>query len=129
MGGWDETTGGPVNALAVQGTISLTLVLLGTLTRNGFVTMVEYTAPVFWLFFLLTTLSLIVLREREPGAFRSFRVPFYPLTPVLFGAVCLCMLISSLQYTGIGALTGIVVLVAGIPFLMMSPRHKPVDER
>jgi multisubunit Na+/H+ antiporter MnhB subunit len=39
------------------------------------------------------------------------------------------MLISSLQYTGIGALTGIVVLVAGIPFLMMSLRHEPVDER
>ncbi len=122
MGGWDETTGSPVNALAVQGTISLLLILLGTLTRHGFVTMVEYTAPVFWLFFLLTTLSLILLRRREPGAFRSFRVPFYPFTPVLFSAVCLCMLISSLQYAGAGALTGIAVLIGGIPFLMMSMR-------
>ena len=100
------------------------LVFLGTVTRNGFVTMVEYTAPVFWLFFLLSTLSLIVLRRREPGAQRPFKVPFYPLTPILFSAICLCMLISSLQYNGAGALAGIAVLAAGIPFHDLSEKAK-----
>jgi amino acid transporter len=129
MGGWNETAGSPVNALIVQGIISLLLVFFGTVTRNGFVTVVEYTAPTFWLFFLLTTISLIVLRVREPGILRHFRVPFYPLTPLLFGSVCLFMLISSLQYTGIGALIGVTVLLAGIPFLMISAYHNPVNER
>lgn len=128
MGGWDEAKGTPVMALIVQGTISLLLVLLGTLTRNGFVTMVEYTAPVFWLFFLLATLSLIVLRRREPGVLRSFRVPFYPFTPLLFGTVCVCMLVSSLRYTGTGALIGMAVLAAGVPFLIISLRRVPLGE-
>jgi amino acid transporter len=89
---------------------------------KGFATMVEYTAPVFWLFFLMTTLSIVVLRWKEPQTKRPFAVPGYPITPLLFCAVCIYMLISSIQYTGTGALAGVAVFVAGIPFLVMSKR-------
>jgi len=61
---------------SVQGGIALTLVLLGTLTtRKGFETMVDYTAPVLVLF-LLTGVSLLVLRMRGAKIFRPFLVPF-----------------------------------------------------
>lgn len=124
LGGWSERGSTPVNALIVQGIISLLLVVLGSMTMKGFVTMVEYTAPVFWLFFLLTALSIIVLRRKEPQTKRSFVVPFYPVTPLLFCAVCVYMLISSIQYTGAGALAGIAVFGVGIPFLVFSERIK-----
>lgn len=117
MGRWNENAGTPVIALLVQAVISLFLVLLGTVTRKGFVTIVEYTAPVFWLFFLLATLSLIVLRVKEPETIRPFAVPLYPFTPLFFSAVCLFMLVSSIQYTGIGAFAGLAVFLAGVPFL------------
>jgi amino acid transporter len=123
MGAWRENSGAPVNALIAQGTISLLLVLLGSVTMKGFVTMVEYTTPIFWLFFFLTTLSIIILRLKEPQTKRPFIVPGYPVTPLLFCAICIYMLISSIQYTGIGALTGLVVFLVGIPFLVMSKRH------
>lgn len=128
IGRWDQDAATPVHALIVQGIISLLLVFLGTLTMKGFVTMVEFTAPIFWFFFFLTTLSLIVLRSRDPKTTRPFHVPLYPFTPVLFCCVCLFMLISSIQYTGIGALAGIAVLCAGLPFLMIS-KHFNVQER
>jgi amino acid transporter len=119
LGHWNEQTQTPLNALMVQGTITLALILLGTLTRSGFATMVEYTAPVFWFFLLLTTLSLFVLRTVEPELSRSFRVPLYPLTPLLFCATCVYMLQASLTYTGIGALVGVVVLLSGVPLLLV----------
>ena len=119
LGRWDERTQTPLNALIVQGTITLTLIFLGTLTRSGFATIVEYTAPVFWFFLLLTTLSLFVLRTVEPEVTRPFRVPLYPLTPLLFCAACVYMLQASLTYTGIGALVGVVVLGSGVPLLLM----------
>ena len=122
LGRWDERTHIPLNALMVQGTIALALILLGTLTRSGFATMVEYTAPVFWFFLLLTTLSLFLLRTLEPEVSRSFRVPLYPLTPLLFCATCVYMLQASLTYTGIGALVGVVVLLTGVPLLLIG-RH------
>ncbi|SEU40375.1 amino acid/polyamine/organocation transporter, APC superfamily [Myxococcus fulvus] len=113
LGQWHARANTPTRALLVQGAISLALVGLGALTRQGFQTMVEYTAPVFWLFFLLTGVSLLVLRVREPDAPRPFRVPLYPLTPLLFIAVCGYVLYSSLAYTGLGAVAGLVVLAVG----------------
>jgi APA family basic amino acid/polyamine antiporter len=93
-------------------------VAMGALSRQGFVAMVEYTAPVFWGFFFLGALSLIVLRVREPGVERPFSVPLYPLTPLVFCAVCLYMLRASLVYTGSGALIGLLVLFSGVLFLL-----------
>jgi amino acid transporter len=126
LGRWNEPTQTPLNALMVQGAITLALIWLGTLTRSGFATMVEYTAPVFWFFLLLTTLSLFVLRTVEPEVSRCFRVPLYPLTPLLFCATCVYLLQASLTYTGIGPLVGVVVLLSGVPLLLVQTgRNNP----
>jgi amino acid transporter len=123
LGRWRERANTPANALLVQGIIALCLILLGSWTRRGFETMVEYTAPVFWFFFLLTGLSLFVLRTTDPQTRRPFPVPWYPLTPLLFCAFCAFMLHSSLAYTGIGALAGVLALLSGIPVLMWVRRR------
>lgn len=122
LGRWQPYSNTPTNALLVQGAISLALVLLGTFTRNGFETMVNYTAPTFWFFFLLTTLSLLVLRVREPSVQKTFQVPLYPLTPILFCLICGYLLYSSLVFTNVGALVGVIVALAGVPLLLWSER-------
>ncbi|MFP2928416.1 APC family permease [Pyxidicoccus sp. 3LG] len=119
LGRWHARANTPTRALLVQGAITLALVGLGTLTRQGFQTMVEYTAPVFWLFFLLTGVSLMVLRVREPDVPRPFRVPLYPLTPLLFIGICAYVFYSSLAYTGLGALAGLAVLGTGAVLLVV----------
>jgi amino acid transporter len=124
LGRWHPRVSTPSNALLVQGAIALALVLMGTLTRKGFETMVDYTAPVFWFFFLLTGVSLFVLRIKEPEVTRSFRVPFYPFTPILFCAICVYLLYSSLAYTGVGALVGVAVVIAGVPLLFLTRRRQ-----
>ncbi|NLB58735.1 MAG: amino acid permease [Gammaproteobacteria bacterium] len=113
IGRWDERSGSPRTAMLVQGGLALLLVGLGALAMDGFQLAVEYTAPVFWLFFLLVGISLFVLRRREPGSERPFRVPLYPILPLVFCLTCAYLLWSSLAYTGIGALVGVAVLVAG----------------
>jgi amino acid transporter len=119
MGRWSARTNSPLGALLAQGMISLGLVLLGAWQRRGFETLVGYTAPVFWFFFLLAAVSLMVLRRKDPKTPRPFRVPFYPLTPILFCASCAYMLWSSLAYTGLGALAGVIVLAAGVVVLLV----------
>jgi amino acid transporter len=120
LGHWRGSRNTPANALLMQGSIALLLVLLGAWTRDGFVTMVEYTAPVFWFFFLLAGLSLFVLRTQEPERPRPFHVPLYPLTPLLFCITCVYMLHSSLAYTGPGAVVGVGVLLVGVPLLFLA---------
>lgn len=129
MGKWQGKNNTAVNALLFQGIIASLLVLLGTLTRKGFSTMVDYTAPMFWFFFLLTGISLFVLRFREPEVARPFQVPLYPLTPLLFCAACLYMLRASLLYTGIGAMLGVFVFLLGGLLLLVSYYLDRLKER
>jgi amino acid transporter len=122
LGRWHAGRQAPVNALVAQAVVALLLIGVGALTRRGFETMVEYTAPVFWAFILLAGLALFVLRRREPDRSRPFRVPFYPLTPLLFCATCTYLLYSSLAYTGLGALLGVAVVATGAVVLVVTSR-------
>lgn len=125
LGIWDARRGTPVNALLAQCMAALLLVAAGAWTGSGFKSMVEFTAPVFWLFFLLSGISLFVLRWRLPHVPRPFRVPLYPVLPLLFCATCAYMLWSSLSYVynqSLGgwnaAWIGVAVLLAGAVLLL-----------
>ena len=132
LGRWRKQRNTPTNSLLVQGAMALVLVLIGTLTRKGFATMVEYTAPVFWFFFFMVGLSVIVLRIKDPHIKRPFQAPFHPVLPLAFCASCLYMLQASIAYTGIGALVGVTVLLAGLPVFLAARysqrRGKRLDE-
>lgn len=119
IGRWETERNTPVNAIILQSVIALVLVGFGATARNSFQHIVEYTAPVFWFFLLLVGLSLFVLRAREPNRVRAFRVPLYPVTPIIFCATCAYLLYSSVVYTGYGALIGITVLLLGLPLLLL----------
>jgi amino acid transporter len=121
LSNWKINKGVPLNAFLLQAGISLVLVLFGTATKDGFVTMVEYTAPVFWFFLLLIGISLFILRKKNPVP-RTFNVLFYPFTPLLFCAAAAFMLYSSLVYTGTGAFVGVLVLCLAIPFLLIKSK-------
>ena len=126
MGRWSTASSVPVAALLVQGGVSLALILLAPLVfeEGGVEAMVAYTAPVFWFFFFLVGMSLLILRAWDPATSRPFRVPLYPLTPLLFCLVCVYMLFSAVSYAGAGSLLGVAVLLAGLPFLSLIPRRK-----
>lgn len=119
LGVWQDRQSTPTAAYLFQGAISLALVGLGIVTRDGFKTMVDYTAPIFWFFFLLSSISLLVLRVRDPDRPRPFRVPLYPILPLLFCAACGYLLYSSLVFTGTGAIVGVVVVALGIPLIWL----------
>jgi basic amino acid/polyamine antiporter, APA family len=127
LGFWDMDRDTPGNALVVQSVVALLLVIAGAFARDGFQLVVEYTAPVFWLFMLLVGLSLFVLRVREPEADRPVRVPLFPVLPAIFCLTNAYLLYSSLAYTGIGALVGIAVLAIGL-LLLLFLRPVPTDQ-
>jgi basic amino acid/polyamine antiporter, APA family len=136
LGHWDAERGGPTAGLAAQSAMALALVAIGAAVGGGFKAMVEFTAPVFWLFFLLAGASLIVLRRREPHHERPFQVPLYPLLPLGFCAVCAYMLWSSLSYVysqRLGGLNaawiGVAVLALGVVLLALMDRSRPATAR
>jgi basic amino acid/polyamine antiporter, APA family len=132
---WDGRRGTPTLAMLLQCGAALLLVGLGTAMGGGFRAMVEFTAPVFWLFFLLSGISLFVLRRRDPGHARPYRVPLFPLLPLLFCASCAYMLWSSLAYVGSqsvaglnAAWIGVAVLAAGLLLLAMLHQEEALQD-
>ena len=65
---------------------------------DGFSAMVEFTAPVFWGFLFLVGVGLMWLRQTDPQADRPFKVPLYPLLPLVFCAACAWLTYSSISY-------------------------------
>lgn len=98
LGRWNAEKSSPRNALGVQAFIAIALVLLGTQEADGFAAMVEFTAPVFWGFLFLVSVSVLWLRRSDPQALRPFRVPLYPLLPLVFAAACFWLTYSSITY-------------------------------
>lgn len=125
LGRWSPRTGTPVNGLVLQAAIAVGLVILGVITQKGFQTIVEYTAPVFWSFFLLTGIAFFVLRKKDSMVERVFRVPLYPVPPLLFCLTCAYLLYSSLAFLRLGALAGVAVLaIGGVLLFFVHPANQ-----
>jgi basic amino acid/polyamine antiporter, APA family len=98
LGRWNVLRAAPIVAYLLQAAIALALIAFGAMQFDGFETMVNFTAPVFWGFLFLVGVALFVLRARDPHAVRPFVVPFYPLTPLVFCASCAFLFYSSITY-------------------------------
>jgi len=122
LGVWSARGATPTRGLLAQGAITLALVGFGSWAQGGVQAMVAYTAPVFWLFMALTVAAVWRLRRIDPVRARPFRVPLYPVTPLLFVLVCLGLLWSSVVYAGAGAWLGLAVLAAGLPLSWLGRR-------
>ncbi len=94
LGRWHGRTGTPIWALSVQGAIAVALIVI----FGSFVDTILYTATAVYLFYLATSLSVIVLRYKEPKAERPYRVTGYPVTTLIFCAVCAFLIYSAVSY-------------------------------
>ena len=94
LGQWHSQTGTPARALVVQGGIAIGLIL----ALGSFVNTIIYVAPTVYTFYMATTLSVIVLRFKDPGVERPYRVTGYPVVPLVFCAVCALLIYKSVEY-------------------------------
>jgi amino acid transporter len=134
LGRWNRRFGTPVRSLLTQcGVCLLTISAVEFFTREttrsqSFDYLMDSTAPVFWLFFLLTGIALFVLRIKDAQTPRPFTVPLYPLLPLLYCACCASMLVASLLYAAADPqrlwMTALLlaVLSAGVPLYFFSSR-------
>ncbi len=120
MNKWHENRQTPATALVFQAMISFGLIALGSITKSGLESMVDYTTPAFWFFFVMTGVSLFVLRYKDTNLPRVFSVPLYPVIPALFVLFSLYMLRSSLLYTGWNAMVSVIVVILGLAPLFIS---------
>lgn len=108
----------PVNALAVQGSLSAVIVLFA----EGFKEIASLFVSTTWFFYAVTLLGLLVLQRRErrtgapPGTSgEGYRMPLSPWPAVLFVVVTLFIIGSDLFFGGPRVLAGLGIALAGVP--------------
>lgn len=126
MGGWQGRRSTPAMGFVVQAGIALALIGFGALEKDGFAAMVEFTAPVFWLFFMLSGIALFILRRRDPAMPRPFRVPLYPVLPLAFVLSCAYVLYSSVVHaqTEHATYVAFAVMASGALALLLLRRRR-----
>ncbi len=78
-----------------------------------------------WVLYLMTAVSVFVLRKKKPDLVRPYRVIGYPLVPVLFIAMAALLLVSTLQTRPRESLMGLVLMGLGVPFYFYWKKRNP----
>src|SRR5215475_12223754 len=104
--------------------IGLAVVIGVERAEQGLESMIAVTAAVFWGFFFLTGLAVIILRSKDAHLPRPFRVPLYPVLPIVFCAWCGYMVYGSIDAKPKESLVGVGLLAAGLPFYFMPQRGR-----
>jgi APA family basic amino acid/polyamine antiporter len=79
-----------------------------------------------WILYLLTAVSLFVLRRKRPDLPRPYRVIGYPAVPVLFIGMALLLLASTIQTRPRESLMGLALMAFGVPFYAFWRKRAPI---
>lgn len=110
--GWlkhQTRTGIPAIAVLAQSAISIVLLLTSTFEQ-----ILVYTQFALLTCGFLTVLGVMVLRRREPQLTRPFRIPLYPLPPLLFLAISAFTIIYTSVARPLEAACGALTLLASL---------------
>lgn len=99
-------------AFAIGAIALWSMLLAATGTFQQLLTYVVFTG---WAFYALGGLSIFALRRKFPNAPRPFRVPGYPLTPILFVASAAAIVLNTIVTQPSRAAAGIGVVLLGAP--------------
>ena len=82
-----------------------------------------------WILYLLTALSVFVLRSKQPDLPRPYRVIGFPVVPVLFIGVACLLLVSTILTRPRESFMGLALMAAGVPFYFYWRKKKPLELR
>ncbi len=89
------------------------------LVSGSYETLLDYAMFALWLSYGLMVAGVIVLRRKQPGLPRPYRMWGYPVTPVLFLAITAWFLINMLLTRPGPSLAGLLLIGTGIPVYLV----------
>ena len=110
--------GTPANAIVAVTLWAMVLTATGTFEQL-------FTYVVFsgWIFYGLGALTVFTYRRRQPNVRRPFRVPGYPLTPLLFVISAAALVLNTIATQPFRAAAGLGVVLTGVPAYLIWRRR------
>jgi APA family basic amino acid/polyamine antiporter len=115
----------PMTALIVQGVIACALALSGSYDQ-----LTDAVVFVSWLFYGLNAGSVLMLRRREPGRARPFRVPGFPVVPIVFIGLAVLLIANTIHSSPQPSALGLAVTAVGalVYVVFLRGKARPVEE-
>ena len=113
----------PAFAVIAGAVWSIVLAISGTFDQ-----LLTYVVFVGWIFYALAAASIFVYRRRAPDAVRPYRVPGYPLTPILFVLAAAALALNTIVTQPLRAGVGLGIVLAGSPaYLIWRARGHAIE--
>jgi APA family basic amino acid/polyamine antiporter len=113
----------PINALVFQGLIAVVFALFGS-----FNSLSDLVIFVIWIFFTLGVFGVFILRRRTTRVTGRYRVPLYPVVPLLGIAGGVFLMVATITEAPAKALLGIGLTLLGLPFYYWSRHNQRADD-
>jgi basic amino acid/polyamine antiporter, APA family len=108
----------PGFAIVAQGIWAVVLVVSGS-----YETLLDYAMFAMWLSYGLMVAGVIVLRYKQPGIARPYRMWGYPVTPALFVGITCWFLVNMLMTRPLPSVAGLLLIATGIPVYFLWARR------
>lgn len=112
----------PANSILLIGVLACIYSLIGQ-----FDLLTDLAVFSCWIFYTLTFACVIKLRKTHPNVERKYKVPLYPVVPLLAIASGLYVVVSQLFFSGsraqIMALCSVIITLLGLPVYMMVKKN------
>lgn len=120
-------SGVPENATISMGILSALYALSGQ-----FNLLTDLSMFAIWSFYVLTFIGVILLRQRQPELNRPYKVPLYPVVPIIAIAGGLFVVINQLLFAGmentIISLGGVIITLIGLPLYALAQKQVENDD-
>ena len=100
----------PINAFVFEVIIASLYVLSGS-----FDTLTNLVVFVMWIFFVMCVAGIFILRSKHKHLERSYKVPFYPIVPLIGIVGGVYILVSTFITDSSNAIYGIIITLLGFP--------------
>jgi len=100
----------PIVAIIIQGLWSSILCTVGTFQQ-----LITYAVFTVCIFFVLAAMAVMRLRKTRPDLHRPFRVPLYPLLPIVTLIANAALVINTIVADAKGSAIGIGIVLLGLP--------------
>jgi APA family basic amino acid/polyamine antiporter len=107
----------PGVSLIIQAVWASLLTLSGTYDQ-----LFTYVVFASWIFYALGAAGIFLMRRKMKDRKAAYRVPFYPVVPLLFVGVATWFVINTLLHQTADSLVGLFLLALGVPFYLFWKR-------
>lgn len=110
LGGIHKKFGTPANALILECVFAVLYIFSGT-----FNTLTDLLVFVLWIFFVMGVFGIFLLRKKYPAGKNTYRVPLYPITPIIGIIGGVYILYSTIASAPVNSFIGIGITLLGLP--------------